>query len=105
MLTVNGTNVITAEVAPLEKRLSSLFLHDKGADKQSSLETPDPDFHVVPFISGLDMYLPASSPPSDVIAIELTPRGGGGATQQINVPNWPSSEVRSISVQFRDYLQ
>lgn len=105
ILTVNGTNVITPETAPLLKRLSSLFLHDKGTDKQSALATPDPDFHEVPFISGLDLYLPASSPPSDVIAIELTPRGGEGATQLINVPNWPSSEVRSISVQFRDYLQ
>lgn len=105
VLTVNGTNVITAETAPLLKRLSSLFLHDRGADQQSSPGAPDPVLNAIPFISGMDLYLPAASPPDDVIAIELTPRGGEGAVQQINVPNWPSSEVRSISVQFRDYVQ
>ncbi|WP_150304672.1 alpha/beta fold hydrolase [Pseudomonas saliphila] len=105
VLTVNGTNLITAETAPLLDRLSSLFLHDRGADQQSAPGTPDPTLGAIPFISSVDLYLPAASPPDNIIAIELTPRGGEGATQLINVPNWPSSEVRSISVQFRDYLQ
>ncbi|QJD59329.1 alpha/beta hydrolase [Pseudomonas sp. gcc21] len=105
VLTVNGTNVITAETAPLLDRLSSLFLHDRGADQQSEPGIPDPTLAAVPFITSVDLFIPAASPPYDVIAIELTPRGGDGAVQRINVPNWPSSQVRSVSVQFRDYLQ
>lgn len=101
-LTVNGTDVVTELTAPLLKRLSSLFLHDRDSDQRSNLATPDPFFNRLPFMSGLDLFLPASPHAGEIIAIRLQPRGGGDE-QVINVPNWPSDKVRSISVQFRDY--
>jgi len=104
ILTVNGVEVVTPQTAPLLKRLSSIFLHDRNSDGTSSLAAPDPVFHALPFMSGLDLHIPAASPPDSTVRIELTPRGGNGAKQVINVPNWPSSQVRSISVQFRDYI-
>lgn len=101
-LTVNGVDVVTELTGPLLKRLSSLFLHDRNSDQRSSLAEPDPLFHRLPFMSGLDLFLPASPDAGEIIAIRLQPRGGG-EEQVINVPNWPSDKVRSISVQFRDY--
>ncbi len=105
VLTVDSVNVITPQVAPLLKRLSAIFLHDRNSDGVSNLEVPDPVFSLLPFMSGLDLYIPASSPPNGTIRIELTPRGGNGAKQVINVPNWSSEQVRTVTVQFRDYLQ
>jgi len=102
LLTVNGTSVVTAQTAPLLQRLSSLFLHDRNTDQSNNLAAPDPLFHRLPFMSGLDLFLRASPQGSGTIEIKLTPRGGG-TDQMINVPNWPSDQVRSISVQFRDY--
>lgn len=101
-LRVNGTNVVTAQTGPLLNRLSNIFLHDRNTDGVSNLLIADPVFHAIPFMSGLDMYIPGALEPDNVITIELTSRRGG-PVQRINVPNWASSQVRSISVHFRDY--
>ncbi|RGP55883.1 alpha/beta fold hydrolase [Pseudomonas abyssi] len=102
-LTVNGTLVVTAQTAPLLNRLSNIFLHDRNADGISKLDTPDPVLHAIPFMSGLDLYLPAASEPNGVISISLNSRRGDGTVRTINVPNWPSDQIRSISVHFRDH--
>lgn len=117
-----STSVATAEAAAFSNRLSALFLFDAGpnlnadppetpllapnpeSDGVTTLSPPDPYFHDVPFISGLDLYIPAAEDELETISVQLTPRGGG-AVQTINVPNWSSTEVRSISVQFRDYAR
>lgn len=117
-----STNVATAEAAAFNNRLSALFLFDAGpnlnaddsetptlppnpeSDGVTMLSPPDPFFHEVAFISGLDLYMPAAEDELKSISVQLTPRGGG-AVQTINVPNWPSSEVRTVTVQFRDYTR
>lgn len=99
------TQIVTSATAPLLKRTSSIFLHDRNSDGLSTLPGPDPFFNALPFISGLDLFIPASANASQPIVIELTPRGGTGKTQTITIPNWPSDEVRSSSVQFKDYIQ
>lgn len=101
-LMVNGTELISELTAPLLKRLSVLFLHDRDSDGASNLTQLDPDFALLPFMSGLDLYQPASPGGSGTIEVRLQSRRGG-ADQVINVPNWPSSQVRSVSIQFRDY--
>ncbi|MCG7853803.1 MAG: hypothetical protein MIO92_14885, partial [Methanosarcinaceae archaeon] len=120
-LMVDGNSVATPEAAPRVKRLSAMFLLDWGYGGhpgnpypaafygthvlgESDLSAPIPIFHSLPFFSGLDLFMPAASPPNRTIPLVLTPRGGGGATQVINVPNWASSDVR-ISVVFRDFAQ
>lgn len=118
ILTVDGINVLTPLAAAQSNRLSSLFLFDMGPEEQApsglpdpnydgidNLETPNTFFQNLPFISALDLFIPASSPPDRTISVVLTSRTGGGATQTINVPNWPSDEIRSISIQFRDFVQ
>src|SRR5690606_27502791 len=98
-LQVNGTELVSELTAPLLKRLSVLFLHDRDSDGVSNLEALDPDFAELPFMSGLDLYVPASAQGSNTIEVRLQSRRGG-PEQVINVPNWPSDEVRSVSVQF-----
>lgn len=106
VLEVKGTNVITEQTAPLLKRLSSLFLHDRGTDGTSNLDSPDPVLNRIPFISGLDLFLSAAGGPNAAISLELTARGDKArdSTQRVNVPNWPSDQVRTISVHFKDYV-
>jgi triacylglycerol esterase/lipase EstA (alpha/beta hydrolase family) len=105
VLTINGSNICTAAICPLDKLVIAIFVNDNGADGKSDLTAPIPYFYsaVSFFISGADLYVPAANPPSGTIPLVLTPRGGG-KTQVINVPNWASSKDR-ISVQFDDFLQ
>ncbi|MFA5677347.1 MAG: alpha/beta fold hydrolase [Pseudomonas sp.] len=103
-LTISGTEVISEMNAPLLHRLSVLFLHDRNSDQTSNLTQVDPAFGALPFMSGLDMYLPASAGGSGTIEVRLQSRRGGD-DQVIRVPNWPSNQVRSVSLQFKDYSQ
>lgn len=103
-LTINNREVISDFLAPLSHRLSVLFIHDRDSDRQSNLTRPDPVFSALPFMSGMDMYLPASATGSGTIEVRLKSRHGG-ADQVLNVPDWPSDKVRSVSIQFRDYSE
>jgi hypothetical protein len=106
VLTVNGTDIINAAISPLEKLVVAIFVCDSGADGKTDLTVPIPYFYttVAFFISGTDLFIPAANPATGTISLVLTPRGGGGKTQVINVPNWVSTKDR-ISVQFNDFLQ
>jgi len=102
IIEVNGDNVLQA-VTPITKSLVGLFVYDYHADGVSNLLFPT-WLHMLPFLTGIDLYLPAADPPDGTISVVLTPRDGGGKTQVVNVPNWASSED-AISVRFTDYLQ
>ena len=102
LLRVNGTNVVTPETGPLLNRLSNIFIHDRNSDQISNLTMADPVFSRFPFMSGLDLFIPGSAEPDSVIEVELSSRRGG-ENQRINVPNWSSDRVRSISIHFRDH--
>ncbi|MBM4446158.1 MAG: alpha/beta fold hydrolase [Chloroflexi bacterium] len=106
VLTVNGSNIVTPAICPLNKLVIAIFVNDNGADDKNDLSTPIPYFFsAIPFfISGADLYIPAADPPDGIISLVLTPRGGGGGTQVINVPNWVCTKDR-IYVQFNDFIQ
>ena len=63
VLTINGTNVINAATSPQSKRTIGLFAFDAGSDGQSNVGAPLPAFFSLPFISGVDLAIPASRPP------------------------------------------
>lgn len=117
ILVVDGTSVATPLAAARSKRLSGLFLLDWGYYTGalfpasyyvpyvllvSNLTTPIPLFHAQGFLSGLDLYMPAATPPNRTIPCWLIPRGGSGEAQLVNVPNWASDQTR-ITVVFKDY--
>lgn len=81
----------------------SFFIFDKGSDGISNLSGPITTGLVasLPFISGLDFYLPAANPPDSTISIVLEGRYSG-MTQVVNVPNWQST-TDTITVQMMDY--
>jgi pimeloyl-ACP methyl ester carboxylesterase len=101
VLTINGTNVVNAVTSPQSKRTIGLFAFDAGSDGQSNLSAPLPAFFSLPFISGVDLAVPASRPPDGRISVRLRSRGRGRA-RAINVPNLASSTDR-ISVQLNDF--
>jgi len=121
IIEIDGTNILDSDggemAAARAKHLSALFLMDWGPEKAAEpgeagsepdqatdLTEPIETFHSTAFMSGLDLYMPAADPWDATIEARMTPRGEAGAVQVLNVPNWPSEDVR-ISVHFRDFVQ
>jgi pimeloyl-ACP methyl ester carboxylesterase len=99
-LTVNGTEILNASTSPRSNRTIGIFVHDEGADGVSDLSAPVPPFGVS-FLTGVDLHLPASSPPSATMGVVATPRKGVGP-ESVCTPNWASSTDR-ISIQLNSY--
>jgi outer membrane protein assembly factor BamB len=106
ILEINGINIVNAATCPMNKMgaANAIYAFDEGNDSLSHIYKPVTYYYAEPFMSGVDLYIPAAIPPNGTISIVLTPRGGGGKTQVINVPNWASTN-NTIIVQFHDYLQ
>jgi hypothetical protein len=88
-------------VAPITKRLIGLFAFDVGSDGVSHLDTPLPALAALPFISGVDHYIPASPDSSGTTRLQLTSRGVGPA-RTVNFPDFPSTD-HQVSVQLNDF--
>lgn len=102
-LTIDGTNVVNAATCPVAQRVNALFAYDKGSDGVSDVSAPIASLFAIRFITGVDLFIPATVPPSGTVTVALTPRDGGGRMQTLNVPNWSSLTDR-VSIQFKDYL-
>jgi len=61
-----------------------------------------PDWQV--FQTGVDIWMPATTPPDGSIRWESAPRGDTSRLQVVNTPNW-ASDAHRISIQFNDYVQ
>lgn len=92
-------NVITAFVG---NAAIGLHLHDDAATPGVSTRSALPYFSEQPFQNGVDVFLPASSPPTGTITLTNFPRGDTANPETFHVPNWPSS-TNSISVVFSDH--
>lgn len=103
-LEVNGVNVLSASTAPRTKRSIAVFAFDAGLDGVSHPDVSIPALAALPFITGVDLFVPAANPPAGVVRLVARQRGAGGAADVVNVPNWPSASDR-VSVQFNDYHQ
>ena len=86
--------------------LIALHVHDDAATPLVSSLALLPFFPTQPFQSGVDVYMPAATPPDGVISVVNAHRGNTGKRrlQVINIPNWASSTERPV-VTFNDYLQ
>jgi hypothetical protein len=100
VLAINGQSVLTEDISPRTNRTIGIFVHDEAADGQSDLSEPVAPFGVS-FLTGIDLFIPAASPPDATIGIVATPRRGDGP-ESVCVPNWASSTDR-ISVQFANF--
>jgi pimeloyl-ACP methyl ester carboxylesterase len=104
VLRIDGVDVVNPASSPRRAVNIGVFVFDRFSDGQSdpAAATWFP-FSVLPFLTAVDLYLPASSPPDDPITVEIGARGSG-TTEVINVPNWPSSEHR-VSILVPDHVQ
>jgi pimeloyl-ACP methyl ester carboxylesterase len=109
ILTINGVNIVNAATCPLIKGIYrtgvvGIFAYDRFLNSITNLTAPIPYFYATAFMTGVDIYVPAADPPDGTTSLVLAPRGGGGKTQVINIPNWASLN-HSVSVVFNDYVQ
>ncbi|WP_261986716.1 lipase/acyltransferase domain-containing protein [Actinomadura sp. HBU206391] len=103
-LRVNGREVLNAANTPRTKRTIGIFAYDAKRDGVTDLSAPIPQFFAQPFISGVDLYIPARGRPDRPISIVSRPRGGAGHIDALAIPSWPSNEHR-ISAQLDDYVR
>jgi hypothetical protein len=102
-LSIDGTNVINANTAPISHLVLAMFAFNQGNTGVSNVSTPIPIFFALPFLSGVNLYIPASTPPNGTVSVSLKSRGAG-AVRTVNFPNFPSS-TDVATVQFNDFDQ
>jgi pimeloyl-ACP methyl ester carboxylesterase len=100
-LLINGTNVINAATAPISKRVIGMFAFDTGSDGVSNIASPHPVFFALPFLSGVDLFIPAATPATGTVPVALRSRGAG-PLRTVNVPNFASA-TDAVSIGFNDY--
>ena len=100
-LEINGVNILNEANSPIDKRAIGVFAFDAGVDGVTDLTTPIPSVSGLPFITGVDIVVPAADPASETITVAETARGSGHV-ELINVPNWDSVDHR-ISIAFNEY--
>jgi pimeloyl-ACP methyl ester carboxylesterase len=102
VLEIDGTNVLNDATSPIDNRTIGLFVHDDGLDGVSHVDSAIGAFIALPFLSGVDLFVPAAEPPSETVDVDLTPRGNTSAVQRLNFPNFASTTDR-VTVQFNDF--
>jgi hypothetical protein len=75
---------------------------DAKSDGVSQVTTTPGLLGGLPFITGVDLYVPATGQPNGTVTLESRQRGGNGGTARIATPNWPS-DTHVITATFDDY--
>lgn len=100
-LEFNGFEVINPATAPRDRRVIAVFNFDAGSDQTSDTSASLFPFNAVPFLTGVDNFMPSSADASGRIQVKETIRGRH--VEKTNVPNWPS-DAHTVSVFFKDYV-
>jgi pimeloyl-ACP methyl ester carboxylesterase len=101
VLSLNGTSVCTEVICPITKQVNALFWSDEHSDGQTDLSAPHPAYSALPFVTGVDLFMPAAIPAAGKGTLELRSRGAA-ETRTVNFPNWAST-TDIITVQLRDF--
>jgi pimeloyl-ACP methyl ester carboxylesterase len=113
-LEIDGVNVLNAATAPRTKRVNAMFVGDDNLDGVTDLSAPVQPWFSLPFISAVDLVVPATTPPDDTVRIEMVARAGHasrspgrsgrGDEEVVNIPNWATSQ-NIVTITFRDFQQ
>ena len=103
VLEVNGLNVCTPVLCPTAGNVIGVFVYDYNGDGKSDLSRPNPLFDPLPFLTGADVFVPATRAPSGTTRVRLTPRSGGGP-RTLAFPDFPSTTDQAF-VYFNDFDQ
>jgi pimeloyl-ACP methyl ester carboxylesterase len=103
VLTINGQRVCNATTCPLSKEVNGLFAADFNHDGRSETDQTWAPYENVSqyFISSVDVFAPAASPPTGKVSVAIRSRGAG-PVRTITFPNWPST-TDDVTVQLNDY--
>ncbi|MEW6268138.1 MAG: alpha/beta fold hydrolase [Thermodesulfobacteriota bacterium] len=102
VLQVNGANVINAATSPIDNRTIGLFVFDEGSDGVSELDAPISTIFGIPFLTGVDHYVPADPEGSGTTTVALKPRGRLASGRSVSFPS-TASTAAAISVRLNDY--
>jgi hypothetical protein len=95
---VNIVNPATA--AFTENFVLALVTWDEGSDGVTDTSGQIP---VATFLSTIDVFYPAASPPDGTITVDMLTRGES-KRQVLNAPNWASTE-HGVTMKFRSWAQ
>jgi pimeloyl-ACP methyl ester carboxylesterase len=101
-LAIDGLNILNAANSPRTKRVNAIFAFDIGSDGVTDLTAPHPVLFSLPFLTGIDVFIPATDPPDTTVEVAMTARTAGGDTAVVNIPNWVSTQHHT-TIQFRDF--
>jgi hypothetical protein len=117
-LKVNGLNVCGATICPLTKLVNANLVGEGPKHpRETNLEEPNALYSNIPFVTGAEVYIPASSKslttdePTESVKFQLDSRGEGptGSAQarektleEINVPNWDAA-TDQVEIYWHDY--
>ena len=97
---VDAGHIINGATAPYAASTIAVLSFDIGVDGVTDTSAL---FPLGPFLSGVDVYMPATEPPSGTITFRHQQRQVDEA-QVINTPNWSSQDGHSMTVNFRDWV-
>jgi pimeloyl-ACP methyl ester carboxylesterase len=103
-LEIDGVNILNPATAPRTKRVNAMFVADDNLDGVTDLSAPVQPWFSLPFISAVDLVVPATIPPDDTVRVEMVARAGDGDEEVVNIPNWATSE-NLVTITFRDFQQ
>jgi pimeloyl-ACP methyl ester carboxylesterase len=104
ILEIDGVSVLNAATAPRTKRVNAMFVGDDNLDGVTDLSAPVQPWFSLPFISAVDLVVPATIPPDDTVRVEMVARAGDGDEEVVNIPNWATSQ-NIVTINFRDFQQ
>jgi hypothetical protein len=105
VLTINEQSVCNSATCPLSKEVNGLFAADFNHDGKSETDEIWPPYNDSSpyFISSVDVFARAQSPPTGKVNVNLTDRGAG-PLHTITFPNFPGT-TDVVTVQFDDFTQ
>jgi hypothetical protein len=110
-LEIDGVNILNPATAPRTKRVNAMFAFDANLDGVTDLGAPVQPWFSLPFISAVDLVVPAAIPPDDTIRVDMAARpanasgrSGRGEHEVVNIPNWASTG-NIVTITFRDFQQ
>jgi hypothetical protein len=102
VVTVNGLEVCNTTTCPLSREVNGLFVADFNHDGKSETGDTWPLYQALGFfISSVDVFAPAQSPPTGEVTVGLRSRGAG-PLRKISFPGWPGT-TDIVTAQFNDW--
>jgi hypothetical protein len=92
--------IINENTAPYAASTIAVLAFDVNVDQTT--DTSDL-VSLGPFLSGVDLYMPATEPPDGTITF-LHQQRRECQPQVINTPNWSSEAMHGMTINFRDWL-